>query len=357
MTDHDFMRRALFHARRAEGATTPNPMVGAVVVDRDGVVVGQGRHRKAGEPHAELVALDEAGERARGATLYVTLEPCCHFGRTPPCTRRVIDAGIARVVAAIDDPNPLVSGKGFAELRQHGLAVEVGLLEAEAARLNRAFITVQRHGRPMVIAKAAASLDGRIAEAEGVRTALTSAAANRRSQELRAAVDAVAVGSGTILADDPLLTARDRQRVRPLARAVFDRRLRTPPSARLFSTLDAGPVIILTRDDADVDRRKALQAAGATVVAGAGGFGDDLRALLQWDISCLLLEGGARIHAAAWSAGLIDRVHVIVAPAWLGDAGVKLFDGIAVPAGALMPLRVEPMGVDTWMEADVYGHH
>jgi diaminohydroxyphosphoribosylaminopyrimidine deaminase / 5-amino-6-(5-phosphoribosylamino)uracil reductase len=357
MTDHDFMCRALFHARRAEGATTPNPMVGAVVVDRDGVVVGQGRHRKAGEPHAEVVALEEAGERGRGATLYVTLEPCCHFGRTPPCTRRVIDAGIARVVAAMGDPNPRVSGKGFAELREHGVAVDVGPLEAEAARLNRAFITVQRSGRPMVIAKAAASLDGRIAQAQGFRTALTSAAANRRSQELRAAVDGIAVGSGTILADDPLLTARDRQRSRPLARVVFDRRLRTPPSARLFSTLDAGPVIILTRADSAVDRRKALEAAGASVVVGVGSFGDDLRVLLRWDISCLLLEGGAKIHAAAWSAGLIDRVHVIVAPAWLGDAGVKLFDGIAIPAGALMPLRVEPMGVDTWMEADVYGHH
>jgi diaminohydroxyphosphoribosylaminopyrimidine deaminase / 5-amino-6-(5-phosphoribosylamino)uracil reductase len=368
VTDRDFMERALFHARRAQGATTPNPMVGAVVVDRDGIVIGQGRHRKAGDPHAEVEALAEAGARARGATLYVTLEPCCHYGRTGPCTRRVIDAGIERVVAAIPDPNPLVSGKGFAELRDHGVAVESGLLEEEAARLNRAFITVQRLGRPMVIAKLAASLDGRIAAAEGVRTALTSPVANRRSQQLRAAVDAIAVGSGTVLVDDPWLTCRDRQRSRPLARVVFDRRLRTPPTARVFSTLDEGPVIIVTRahleDVAEAGstesfsaRRKALEAAGATVITGSGEIGADVRSLLQWDISCLLLEGGAQMHAAAWSAHLIDRVHIIVAPAWLGETGVKLFDGLAIPAGALMPLRVEPMGVDTWMEADVYGHH
>lgn len=367
MTDRDFMERALFHARRAEGATTPNPMVGAIVVDHDGVVVGQGRHRRAGEPHAEVVALEEAGERARGATLYVTLEPCCHYGRTGPCTRRVVGAGIARVVAAMTDPNPLVSGKGLAELREHGVAVEVGVLAEDAAHLNRAFITVQTRGRPMLIAKVATSLDGRIAAAHGVRTQLTSSTANRRSQTLRAAVDAIGVGSETILVDDPWLTARDRQRSRPLARVVFDRRLRMPPSARVFSTLPSGPVIILTRavpeDAPDAaqkqwgERRRILEGAGATVLAGTGDLGADIRLLLQWDISCLLLEGGATMHAAAWRAGLIDRVHMIVAPAWLGDRGVKLFDGVSIPAGALRPLRVEPMGVDTWMEADVYGHH
>ena len=357
MTDRDFMRRALFHAQRAEGATTPNPMVGAIVVDPEGIVVGQGRHRKAGDPHAEVEALAEAGHRARGATLYVTLEPCCHHGRTGPCTRRVIEAGIARVVAAMTDPNPLVSGKGFAELRERGIAVDVGVLEDEAARLNRAFITVQQHGRPMIVAKVAVSLDGRIAAAEGVRTALTSAVANRRSQALRAAVDAVGVGSGTVLADDPLLTARDRHRSRPLARVIFDRRLRTPPASRLFSTLEEGPVIILTSADVDEKRRTPLEAAGAIIVEGASDLAAAVRMLLRWNISCLLLEGGAKLHAAAWRAGLIDRVHVVVAPVWLGESGVKLFDGVAVPAGALLPLRVEPMGTDTWMEADVYGHH
>ncbi len=172
MTDAAYMQRALFHAQRAVGQTTPNPMVGAVVVTADGVVVGQGRHQRAGAAHAEVFALDEAGARARGATLYVTLEPCCHEGRTGPCTRRIIDAGISRVVAAMGDPNPLVNGQGFAQLRAAGIHVDVGIMGPEAARLNRAFTIVQTRGRPMVVLKAASSLDARIAAAPGVRTAV-----------------------------------------------------------------------------------------------------------------------------------------------------------------------------------------
>ncbi len=359
VSDADCMRRALFHARRAEGVTTPNPMVGAVVVTTDGVVVGQGRHPRAGDPHAEVFALEEAGARARGATLYVTLEPCSHHGRTGPCTSRIIDAGVTRVVAAMQDPNPLVRGTGFERLRAHGIQVDVGLLEDEAARMNRAFAIVQTEGRPMVIVKAATSLDSKIAAAPGVRTPLTSAAANRRTQRLRGAVDAVAVGSGTVLADDPLLTARDCYRLRPLARVVFDRRLRTPPTARLFSTLDAGPVIIMTTAAAaarDRDRVAALEAGGATVVVGTGDLGIDVRALLAWDISTLLLEGGGVMHAAAWRAGIVDRVHVIVAPTVLGEQGARFFDGMPVPLSQLIPVRVETVGPDAWMESDVHGH-
>jgi diaminohydroxyphosphoribosylaminopyrimidine deaminase / 5-amino-6-(5-phosphoribosylamino)uracil reductase len=181
VTDADHMRRALFHARRSEGVTTPNPMVGAVVVAPDGAVMGYGRHPRAGEPHAEVFALQEAGEGARGATLFVTLEPCCHVGRTGPCTRRIIAAGVRKVVAAMQDPNPLVSGQGFAELRAAGIDVEIGLLGAEAARMNRAFTIVQTESRPMVIAKVAVSRDARIAAAPGVRTQLTSGEANRRT--------------------------------------------------------------------------------------------------------------------------------------------------------------------------------
>ncbi len=274
MTDADFMRRALFHAGRAEGVTTPNPLVGAVVVSPDGVVVGQGRHPRAGAPHAEVFALDDAGDRARGATLFVNLEPCCHTGRTGPCTRRIIAAGIRRVVAAMRDPNPLVSGKGFEELRANGVEVDVGLLQDEAARMNRAFAIVQTEGRPMVIAKAASSVDARIAAAPGVRTQLTSAEANRRTQRLRAAVDAIGVGSGTMLADDPILTVRDCYRPRPLARVVFDRELRTPATARVFATLDSGPVIFVTTEAAASrypERTQALITAGATHRAGFGG--------------------------------------------------------------------------------------
>jgi diaminohydroxyphosphoribosylaminopyrimidine deaminase/5-amino-6-(5-phosphoribosylamino)uracil reductase len=359
VTDADFMRRALFHAGRAEGVTTPNPLVGAIVVSPDGVVVGQGRHPRAGEPHAEVFALEDAGDRARGATMFVNLEPCCHTGRTGPCTRRIIAAGIRRVIAAMRDPNPLVSGKGFEELRANGIEVEVGLLEDEAARLNRAFAIVQTEGRPMVIAKAATSVDARIAAAPGVRTQLTSAEANRRTQRLRASVDAIGVGSGTMLADDPILTVRDCYRPRPLARVIFDRQLRTPASARMFATLDSGPVIIMTTSAAISrypERTQALAAAGATVVEGSGELRQDLRHLVKFDISTLLLEGGAVMHAAAWTAGVIDRVHVIVAPAALGEGGVKFFDGIDVPISELIPVRVERLGPDAWMEADVHGH-
>jgi len=353
------MRRALFHARRAEGVTTPNPLVGAVIVTTDGIVVGQGRHPRAGEPHAEVFALDEAGARARGATMFVTLEPCCHTGRTGPCTRRIIDAGIARVVAAMTDPNPAVSGKGFDELRRHGIAVDVGLLTAEAQRLNQAFTIVQTHQRPMVIAKVATSRDARIAAAPGVRTQLTSAAANRKTQRLRAAVDAVAVGSGTVLADDPVLTVRELYRPRPLARVVFDRELRTPPTARLFSTLDAGPVIILTTGDAvgrHFERARHLTMHGATLIEGTGDLRHDLGMLLRFDISALLLEGGAAMHAAAWRAGVIDRLHTIVAPTELGEGGVMSFEGLEIPASELFPVHVEMLGPDAWMEADVHRH-
>jgi diaminohydroxyphosphoribosylaminopyrimidine deaminase / 5-amino-6-(5-phosphoribosylamino)uracil reductase len=359
VTDSDYMRRALFHAQRSEGATTPNPMVGAVVVSPDGVVVGQGRHPRAGDPHAEVFALDEAGARARGATLYVTLEPCHHQGRTGPCTRRIIQAGVARVVAAIADPNPLVNGRGFVELRTHGIAVETGVLETEAARLNRAFVMTQTRARPMVIVKAATSLDSRIAAGPGERTLLTSHQANRRTQRLRASVDAIGVGSGTVLADDPVLTVRDCYRERPLARVIFDRRLRTPATARLFSTRAAGPIIIVTTA-AGIGRQPehahSLEVAGATLVAGTGDLAADVRGLLSWDISTLLLEGGGAIHAAAWTAGVVDRVHVIVAPTVLGDRGVKFFDGLPVPLSQLIPVRVETLGPDAWMEADVHGH-
>lgn len=359
VTDADHMRRALFHARRSEGVTTPNPMVGAVVVTADGVVAGYGRHPRAGEPHAEVFALQEAGERARGATMYVNLEPCCHRGRTGPCTRRIIAAGIRRVVGSMVDPNPLVRGKGFDELRAHGIDVEVGLLRDEAARLNRPFITVQTEGRPMVIAKIATSKDSKIASGPGRRTALTSGLANRRTQQLRASVDAIGVGSDTVIADDPLLTVRDLYRLRPFTRVVFDRRLRVSPQARLFSTLEAGPVIIMTTAAAasrQPDKIAALQRAGATVVEAPGRLPDDLRALVQFDVSALLLEGGATLHAAAWRARVIDRVHVITAPITLGDAGVKSFGGMELPMSDLVPIRIDQLGPDQWMEADVHGH-
>jgi diaminohydroxyphosphoribosylaminopyrimidine deaminase/5-amino-6-(5-phosphoribosylamino)uracil reductase len=332
-------------------------MVGAVIVSPDGVVVGQGWHARAGEPHAEVHALGVAGAQAQGATLYVTLEPCCHTGRTGPCTERIIAAGIARVVAAIEDPNPRVSGKGFDRLRSRGVAVDVGVCAVEATRLNAAFLTVKKCARPLVVAKAAASLDGKVAVAPGQRTSITSRQANVSSQLLRAGVDAIAVGSETVIVDDPLLTVRDCHRVRPLIRVVFDRRLRTPPTARLFSTLGDGPVIIVTGDHANESeaQAQALANAGAQVV-NAGDLPQALAALVRWDISTLLLEGGPRLQEAFARAGLIDRLCLIVAPHVLGDSGVPWLDHDALPPSSLSWTTAEPKGIDLWMEADVHRH-
>jgi diaminohydroxyphosphoribosylaminopyrimidine deaminase/5-amino-6-(5-phosphoribosylamino)uracil reductase len=351
--DRAMMRRALFHAARGAGRTTPNPMVGAVVVSPQRVVVGHGWHQKAGEPHAEVHALDEAGDRAAGGTLYVTLEPCCHVGRTGPCTRRVIDAGIARVVAAMRDPDARVSGRGFAELRAHGISVVDGVEEAAATRLNQAFRTVRVAGRPLVVLKTALSVDGCVSAARGVRTAITSRAANRRTQWLRAAVDAVAVGSETALVDDPLLTVREYRRVRPLVRVVFDRRLRLAPTARLFSTRDEGPIVLVTAPGQRGTRAAGeLESAGATVLE-APTLGDGVAALKEFDVSTVLVEGGPSLQRACVEAGLVDRLHVIVAPHALGADGIKWIDTATLAPSRLAWTAAEARGVDTWLEADV----
>ena len=360
MTDAGFMERALFHAARGRGRTSPNPLVGAVVVSPDGVVVGHGFHERAGDPHAEAHALAMAGDRARGATLYCTLEPCCHQGRTGPCTNRIVDAGVARAVVSVEDPNPLVSGRGFAFLREHGVRVEIGLGAHEAAAMNQPFFTLMREGRPFVILKAATSLDGRVAEAPGRRTALTSAAANRHAHRVRAEVDAVGVGVGTILVDDPLLTARGVYRARPLTRVVFDRRLRTPPAAAVLSTPGAGPVIIVTSAEA-ADRaelRTPLEARGAEIaVARDGSFRAALACLGARDIGSLLLEGGAALHAAAWDEGLVDYVRLYVTPRALGDRGVPLLPDRSFSTLALRHRAVASLGPDVVMEGYVHGPH
>lgn len=353
------MRRALFHAARAQGATVPNPMVGAVVVDRDGVVVGTGYHARAGLPHAEVVALDEAGARARGATLYVTLEPCCHTGRTGPCTARIIDAGVARVVAATLDPFPQVSGRGVSELRAAGIVVDVGLEEDAARRLIAAYLAVQERGRAFVTVKAATSRDGRIAAARGERTALSGPDAGRRTQLLRAATDAIAVGVDTILVDDPVLTVRDTVRERPFTRVIFDRSLRTPAGARLFDTLDQGPVVVVTAPEtvaAAGPAARALEARGARLIAAAS-LEAACRQLVGHEVQTLLVEGGGRLHRSFWEAALVDRLHLIVAPRVVGAQGVPLFDGYPLPWDRLRGLRAEPCGQDVWIEADVHWNH
>jgi diaminohydroxyphosphoribosylaminopyrimidine deaminase/5-amino-6-(5-phosphoribosylamino)uracil reductase len=358
MVERDYMDRALFHAARGAGRTSPNPLVGAVVVSADGVVVGQGFHQRAGEAHAEVHALTEAGVHARGATLYCTLEPCCHQGRTGPCVSKIVDAGVARVVAAVEDPNPAVCGRGFAFLRQRGVVVEVGLAAERAVTLNQPFFTLMREGRPFVTLKAATSIDGRIAEAAGRRTSLTSAIANRHAHRVRAEVDAIGVGSGTILADDPELTARGAFRERPLARVIFDRRLRTPPAARVLSTPEAGPVIIVTSASsaALAGLRKPLESRGAQIEIAAD---QTLRAALQRlaerQIESLLLEGGGAVHAAAWDEGLVDYVRLYVTPHALGAGGVPLLPDRSFSSANLHDRRIAPLGPDVLIEGYVHG--
>jgi len=351
------MERALFHAARGAGRTSPNPLVGAVVVSADGVVVGQGFHQRAGGPHAEVHALAEAGARARGATLYCTLEPCCHQGRTGPCVSLIVDAGVARVVAAVEDPNPAVRGRGFAFLRARGVTVDVGLAAETAVTLNQPFFTLMREGRPFVVLKAATSLDGRLAAAPGRRTILTSAAANRHAHRVRAEVDAIGVGSGTILTDDPALTARGAYRARPLVRVIFDRRLRTPPQARVLSTPEAGPVIIVTTAAAArAQRRTALEARGAQIEVAAD---DTLRAALERlaarQIESLLLEGGAAVHAAAWDEGVVDYVRLYITPHVLGVHAVPWLPDRSFSSADLRDRRVTPLGSDVLIEGYVHG--
>ena len=357
MNDADYMTRALFHAARGRGRTSPNPVVGAVVVSSDGVVVGQGFHQRAGEPHAEVRALDAAGARAAGATLYCTLEPCSHVGRTGPCVERIVNAGIVRVVAAIEDPNPLVRGRGFTFLRQRGIPVEVGTCAADARWQNQSFLTLLETGRPFVTLKAAVSLDGYLAARPGHRTLLTSEASNRHAHRVRAEVDAIGVGVGTILVDDPLLTTRGVYRERPLLRVVFDRSLRMPAGARVLSTGDRGPVMIITSQLAvdHVERRHALERHGAEVVVGDGSIRGALEMLGTRGVGGLLLEGGAGIHAAAWDEGVIDLVRLYVAPLRLGNGGVRFLNGKPFSVADLASRRIEPLGPDILVEGYVHG--
>jgi diaminohydroxyphosphoribosylaminopyrimidine deaminase/5-amino-6-(5-phosphoribosylamino)uracil reductase len=359
LADLEYINRALDLAERGRGTASPNPMVGAVVVGDAGTIVGQGYHERVGGPHAEVRALDEAGELARGASLYVTLEPCCHVGRTGPCVERVVAAGISRVVASSEDPNPVVAGRGFRFLRQHGIDVVVGPGRERAARLNRPFFTFMRRGRPFVILKAATTLDNCVAPRRGARAQISSAESLRHAHSIRAEVDAIGVGSQTVLVDDPLLTARHTPRARPLTRVIFDRRLRTPAAARLFSTLGSGPVIIVTTPDS-VARNAAhvrdLERAGAQLEPiKEGDLGPALRRLGEKQILSLLLEGGPTLQRAAAAEGLVDAVHLYLAPVSAGKEGVPWLDSREMRIAALADRRVTPCGPDIFMEGYVHG--
>ena len=350
------MDRALALARQGRGQTSPNPMVGAVVVSGAGAVVGSGYHVRAGAAHAEVCALDEAGALARGATLYCTLEPCAHQGLTGPCVVRIAEAGVQRVVVAVGDPSARVNGAGIAWLRQRGIQVDVGVRRTEAARLNEVFLTWAAHGRPFVTMKIATSLDNRIASRPGVRTPITGDAATAAVHETRAEVDAVGVGSATMLIDDPRLTARAAPRRLPLTRVVFDRRLRTPPTARVFQTLEAGPVVVMTTTAALRAKRPAadrLRAAGATLEPlETGAMAEIMQRLGAGQITSLLLEGGTAVHRAAWAAGVVDRVQRYIAPVCIGPSGVRwLDDGLSL--AGLADAHVRQLGPDLLMEGYV----
>jgi diaminohydroxyphosphoribosylaminopyrimidine deaminase/5-amino-6-(5-phosphoribosylamino)uracil reductase len=289
-------------------------MVGAVVARGD-QVVGQGWHREHGGPHAETEALEEAGERARGATLYVTLEPCAHHGNTPPCADAVIRAGIAKVVACHGDPDPRTAGAGFAKLRDAGIEVEVGLLAEQAVELNLHFLVSVVLGRPAVTLKWAMSLDGKIATVAGESQWISSPAGRRWALEQRELHDAILVGSGTALADDPRLDRRTRDTGRPIVRVVLDRRLRLPPTVRMFGV--EGPVLLYTEDRSE--RRGALEAAGAEVVTLDRVDPPAVLAdLHRRDLRSVLVEGGGEVTAAFVAAGTFDRVSVDCAPVLLG---------------------------------------
>lgn len=322
-----WMARALALAERGRGRTTPNPLVGAVVVDPDGIVVGQGAHLQAGGPHAEVWALEAAGARARGATLYCTLEPCCHTGRTGPCVERIAAAGIGRVVTAIEDPNPRVAGGGHAWLRARGIAVETGVHAERARRQNAPFLTWMTQRRPWIIHKTTVSSDGHVA-ALGRAVALSGSVTNRWMHRQRAWVDAVMVGADTVLVDDPGLTARGAFRYRPLTRVVVDWRGRVSPAARLFATREAGPVIMVGLASVPEERQAAWAAAGAEVwTLPDRNVAAVMAALGERDIQSLLVEGGPTLQQAMIEAGCIDAVEWVQTPA-LVPSGVAAAEGL-----------------------------
>ena len=362
LPDEYFMRKALALAERGRGHTNPNPMVGALVVDSDGVIVGAGAHRVAGGPHAEVIALGHAGERARGATLYCTLEPCAHTGRTGPCAPLVAASGITRAVIAMEDPNPLVQGRGLAHLRDRGVAVHTGVLAREAARQNEVFLTNVTQTRPFVIVKAALSVDGCIAGQGRAPVRLTGAEANRIVHRERAEVDAIAVGSTTILSDDPQLTARGAYRERPLARVIFDRRLRTSPAARILTTRPAGPIIVMTGRaamESHPETVDALERAGARVVAmEAGVLGPSLGWLFaEAGITSMLVEGGAALHRALFDEGLVDVVQAYITPVSIGGRGLKWMEPGWFTLSELGERRADWFGSDVRVEGHVHRHH
>jgi diaminohydroxyphosphoribosylaminopyrimidine deaminase/5-amino-6-(5-phosphoribosylamino)uracil reductase len=323
--DETLMRRALTLAREGWGQTAPNPMVGAVVV-RDGVVVGEGYHERYGQPHAEVNALRAAGDNAQGATLYVTLEPCRHHGKTPPCTDAIIAAGVARVVIACLDPTAQAGG-GATLLRDAGIRIDTGVLGAEAKELNAPFFHAVTGKTPWTTLKLAVSMETAIAGARGSTTHLTGAPARAEVHQLRAGHDAIAVGVGTVLADNPMLTVRDVRQPRvPLTRVIFDRQLRTPLDATVARTAAETPTVIVTATALSSDRARALRELGVSLLQ-AHDLDEGFRALRQQGVRSLLVEGGAMLATAALESGLVHRLIIFQAPVLLGGDALYAFEG------------------------------
>jgi diaminohydroxyphosphoribosylaminopyrimidine deaminase/5-amino-6-(5-phosphoribosylamino)uracil reductase len=362
--DRRFMRRALDLATNGLGLASPNPKVGAVLVG-GGEIVGEGWHEGPGTPHAEVHALRAAGERARGATLYVTLEPCGHHGRTPPCAPAILQAGVTRVVAGVRDPNPLVDGRGLDLLREGGLDVTEGVLEDEAGELIAGFAKHVRTGVPFVTLKLAASMDGRTAARDGSSRWVTGEAAREDGHRLRAIAGAIVVGAGTVVTDDPALTVRlSGYRGRPPLRVVVDGRGRVPASARLFDGM--APTLVATTARASAQARRGWEAAGADVAvlddqegSGRADLGSLVALLGKRDVQDMLIEGGPTLAWAAVEAGVIDRFVLYLAPKLIGGSGAPgvLGGGGVGTITEALPARildVERIGGDLKVVADVH---
>src|SRR5258706_513839 len=377
-SDEQYMRKALELARAGVGLVSPNPAVGAVVIDSSGRKVGAGTHTYDGIKHAEILALQQAGESAQSGTLYLNLEPCSHQGRTGPCADAVIAAGIRRVVCSMQDPNPRVAGRGFAKLRASSIKVEVGLLEVEAKKLNESFAKYIRSGKPLVTLKSAMTLDGKIADAtkpgtersfesraaipatEGARSGhhwITGELARAHVQQLRHQSDAILAGVGTVMADDPLLTDRSGlPRRRKLLRVILDSYLRIPPTSRVIQTVENDVLVFCST--AEKSAEQALEAKGVRVkqIAATGDGRPDFAAIVQslgeLEITSLLIEGGALVNAAALASGEVDKVFLYYAPRIFGGEAVPFLSGVSLRADSqcVQKFELHPFGEDFSLE-------
>jgi diaminohydroxyphosphoribosylaminopyrimidine deaminase/5-amino-6-(5-phosphoribosylamino)uracil reductase len=365
-TDKYYMQIALNLAQRAQGRTSPNPMVGALVV-KNNKIIGQGYHTKAGTPHAEIHALNEAGKDARAATLYVTLEPCCHQGRTEPCTKAILNSGVERVVVAMVDPNPLVRGKGIKCIKEGGLKVTVGVQEKEAQRLNEAFIKYITTKMPFVILKAAMSLDGKIATRTGESKWITGPEARNYSHQLRNWYDAILVGVNTILRDNPALTTHlpEGETKNPV-RIVVDSQARTPLEAQVVTSAKETPTLIAVTNAAPVDKINRLEKMGVEVLSvNTNNNGRvDLKALMlelgRREITSVLIEGGGEVHGSALKAGIVDKIGWFIAPLIIGGQeapGPVGGEGVASikEAFPLKQITVKKCGQDIYVEGYLNG--